>query len=449
MQRSTKIILAFFTTTIALVAGTMYLLQSVQYRFEASSVLLGALILEALFLLLLRTYFLYESGRKETIIKVWLLVTSISMTYIIADLISGYFLIETHSPRTIPDEYRHHKLQPKTQLNFATREYNYIQKINNLGLRGGDIQVNKPRNQYRIIMLGDSFTMGKGVEDDKTFSALLEKDLNKKFIIHNNRIIEVLNAGVVSYSPILSFFQLTKEVGSLSPDLVVLNLDMSDLMQEMAYRNMATYGDDGQIIGVDGYKDKKPVAARVRRWINRNLYITRLFFFYLEKFSGEVIVENVVSQADPELLRHTLAHDSVQRKEQWQDVFDSILKIKRYCDDSGIKFLLTTYPWGHQVSKNEWRPGRFALVPENAVVSDRSIKTIEEFSMNNSIDLLNVFPVFRRYNGKSPLYYSYDIHWTSAGHKLMAEELERYIRSTYLKTDVNVSRLEGAFFNNF
>ena len=101
---------------------------------------------------------------------------------------------------------------------------------------------------------------------------------------------------------------------------------------------------------------------------------------------------------------------------------------------------MTTYPWGHQVSKNEWRHGRFALVPENAVVSDRSIKTIEEFSMNNSIDLLNVFPVFRRYNGKSPLYYSYDMHWTSAGHKLMAEELKRYIRSTYLKTNVNVSK---------
>ena len=81
----------------------------------------------------------------------------------------------------------------------------------------------------------------------------------------------------------------------------MLNLDMSDLMQEMASRKMATYGDDGQIIGVDGYKDEKPVAARVRRWINRNLYITRLIFFYLEKFFGEVLVENITTQADPEL----------------------------------------------------------------------------------------------------------------------------------------------------
>ena len=118
----------------------MYILHSVQYRFEASSVMLEALILEALFLLLLPTYFLFERGRKETIIKIWLLVTSMSMTYIVADLSSGYFLIETHSARTIPDEYRHHKLQPNTQLNFASPEYNYIQKINNLGLRGGDIQ---------------------------------------------------------------------------------------------------------------------------------------------------------------------------------------------------------------------------------------------------------------------------------------------------------------------
>ena len=435
MLRTKKIIIALLTITILLTAWIVYEMQSIEHPFATASVLLAVFVLGSLSLFLLITFFLYETPRKEMIIKIWLFVISISMTYVFLDLISGYFLIETHSPRTIPDEYRHHKLQPKTQLNFATREYNYIHKINNFGLRGGDIQVNQPRNNYRIVMLGDSFTMGKGVEDDKTFSALLEKNLSKKFTNHNNRIIEVLNAGVVSYSPILSFFQLTKDVGSLSPDLVVLNLDMSDLMQEVAYRKMATYGDDGQILGVDGYKNQKPVAARVRRWINRNLYITRLFFFYLEKFSAEVIVENITTQADPELLRHTLAHDSVQRKEQWQDVFDSILKIKRYCDDSGIKFLLTTYPWGHQVSKNEWRHGRFLLVPENAVVSDKSIQVIKEFSTNNNIDLLNVFPVFRSYNAKSPLYYSYDMHWTPAGHKLMADELERHILATYLNRE--------------
>ncbi len=123
----------------------------------------------------------------------------------------------------------------------------------------------------------------------------------------------------------------------------------------------------------------------------------------------------------------------MQRKEQWQDVFDSILKIKKYCDDSGIKFLLTTYPWGHQVSKNEWRHGRFALVPQNAMVSDKSIQIIEKFSLNNNIDLLNVFPAFRSYNGKSALYYSYDMHWTQTGHKVMADELKRYILAKYLK----------------
>ena len=160
--------------------------------------------------------------------------------------------------------------------------------------------------------------------------------------------------------------------------------------------------------------------------------MTRLILFYFDKtFTShtEITVEKVVDRINPELLNHTLAEDTADRKEQWQNIFDSILKIKRYCDTNGIKFLLTVYPWGHQVNDKEWIPGRFAVIPKAAVVSDKSIHIIQEFSINNNIALLNVFPAFRSYNGTSPLYFSYDMHWTPKGHKVMAQELEGYIRS--------------------
>lgn len=278
-------------------------------------------------------------------------------------------------------------------------------------------------------MLGDSFTMGKGVANDQTFSALLEHSLRVNKVTYQGRPVEVLNAGVNSYAPILSYLQLTTDLQRLEPDLVVLNLDMSDLVQEMAYRRLATYAADGEIIGVDG---RRPLATRVREWIDRNLFITRLILFYVAP-PRKTTVEDVVTRANPGLIRHTLVNDTVDRGEQWRHIFDSIVRIKRYCDSKRIKFLLTVYPWGHQVSDQEWIPGRFAFLPKGASVSDKSLETIREFARNNDIDLLDVFPAFRAYRGGSRLYFHDDMHWTETGHKLMAEELERYIRATYFR----------------
>ena len=250
-----------------------------------------------------------------------------------------------------------------------------------------------------------------------------------------SKTIEVLNAGVDSYAPILSFFQLTKDLRPLEPDLVVFNLDMSDLIQEMAYRKNAAYGTAGEILGVDG-RTREPRTLKVRHWIDRNLYITRLLLFYFEKpftRQKDATLENVVDRINPEVLKHTLAEDTANRKEQWQYIFESILQMKSYCSKNGMKFLLTVYPWGHQVSDKEWIPGRFAVIPKGTVVSDKSIDIIEEFAAKNNIEVLNLFSAFRAYKGTSPLYFNHDIHWTPTGHKIMAQELERYMRATYLE----------------
>src|SRR5262249_48189261 len=148
-----------------------------------------------------------------------------------------------------------------------------------------------------------------------------------------------------------------------------LNFDMSDLIQEAAYRWNAIYAADGEIIGINGRK-LRTASRGGRYWINQHLYLTRLALFYFDrKFAKtDVTIENVVTLANPEILKHTLAEDDADRKEQWKNIFNSFLKVKKYCDSNGINFLLTVYPWGHQVSNKEWVPGRFRFIPKNAVV---------------------------------------------------------------------------------
>ena len=400
-------------------------------------------VLGAVSLLSLISLLLYRTQAKQAVQNAWLAVGATLLAYAVCDLATGYFLIKPLSARRIPDEYVHHKLQPNTYARFNTADYDYVQRVNNLGLRGPDIDPAKKAGSYRILMLGDSFTMGLGVEDDQTFSALLEKSLRARSLKAHGKAIEVLNAGVGSYAPILSLFQLTRDVGKLDPDLVVLNLDMSDLEQETGYRSEAWFGPTGEIIGVNGGEEATPAASlstRVRGWIYRHLYLTRVLVVYLDELTGatdaaEPTVENTVNVMTKTVLMHTLAEDSVvDRTREWRNIFDSILRIRDYCKAHHFKFLMTLYPWGHQVNDREWVPGRRQFVPPGAAISDRSIVRLHQFCRENSIEVLDVFPAFRAYRGAALLYYKHDMHWTPQGHRLMAQQLEQYLVRTHVVT---------------
>ena len=417
--------LLFLTTTLAAAVTLVKLFVYPPFGPLAIAIVCLLLFLSILFAISLS---FYSRGKTEFILKIWMAIGATVITFILAEFVLSILLIKPLSPPIVSDAYRHHKFVPNTRSHFRSEEFDYTQTMNNWGLRGPDIQQNRSPDRYRILILGDSFTMGNGVGDEKTFCALLEKSLN------TDHKVEVLNGGVDSYTPILSYFQLTKDFASLKPDLVVLNLDISDLIQEAAYRKKANYGPDGEIVGIAGRNKEAELSfrTRFRAWVDQHLYVTRMAFFFLEKGEKlpDLTVNNVVISPNFVILRHTLEGDKVDRTGQWQNIFDSVTKIKQYCDRNGIQFLLTIYPWGHQVNDKEWNPGRFRFITKDSRISDKSIGTIQQFSEANGIPLLNVFPAFRSYTGSSPLYYSIDMHWTEAGHKLMARELEQYLRKT-------------------
>lgn len=388
------------------------------------------LILAALSVTLFVMYRLYDTKYRNVINNLCLAGVATIATYVVVDLAAGALLIQRLSPPLVPDEYRHHRMVPNSFSSFRQRDFEYIQRVNNLGMRGHDITVQKPPGTYRILMLGDSFTMGKGVEDEETFSVLLERALRKKAAgCEGSRTIEVLNGGVDSYAPILSYIALTRDFAALGPDMIVLNLDLSDLVQEAAYRQVARRDDAGQIIGVPQVRSEPTLTARFRDWTNHHLFITRTILYLMTERTSdrELSIRDVVEQANFAIAAHSLEGDTEPRDQQWHDIFDSIGRIKSFADSRGIKFLLTIYPWGHQVNDTEWVPGRRAFMPEGARPSEKSRQTVHEYSERMGIELVDLFPVFRAYRGRQPLYFDFDMHWTTTGHQVAAAGLEAYL----------------------
>jgi hypothetical protein len=198
---------------------------------------------------------------------------------------------------------------------------------------------------------------------------------------------------------------------------------------------MATRGPDGEIAAIDGRREQT-LQNRLRSFANRHLLLTRLIVYYASRALSDGGSEgDVVATANRATLAHTLASDDVDRDAQWEDVFESIRAIRAFCDQIGADFLLVLYPWGHQVSEDEWTVGRRLFVPEDAEVSDRSLDRLLDFTETEGIRVLNTFPAFRAYDGEAPLYYERDMHWTPAGQRLLADELERTLAAEGLPRD--------------
>lgn len=405
----------------------------VQKSFGAAAVM-GFVVIGAFMLLLLATWALYDTRHRAKMTGVWLAGCTTIGTFLVADLICGWILIKPLSPALVHDAFRHHVMIPDSWSRIEQPDFSYIQRVNKLGLRGKETTVEKPAGVVRILVLGDSFTMGKGVEDDETFAVLLEKGLNERNgATCHGRKFEVLNGGVDSYAPILSNIALRRDLGKLAPDLVIENLDVSDLVQEAAYRGQARR-ENGVIVAVPNEGRNASITDRLRDWIDQHLFFTRAALYYMSKSAAhdKITVRDVATHADHEIVAYTLNGDKTPRDAQWRDLFESIVAMKTFAEQNDAKFLLSVYPWAHEISETESIPGRYAYMSKDETASGTRVPTIRRLADENGIALADAFDAFRQRLGKEPLYFRQDPHWTPLGQRVMAESLQAYVEQNYL-----------------
>ena len=115
---------------------------------------------------------------------------------------------------------RDYELTPNFRGTFRTDEFNTLIITNEHGLRDKDYP-KKRVGVYRILVIGDSFTMGHGCDIEDTFPKLLEGQLNQ-WLDESPSAFEVINAGVGGYSPDMEFDLLKEKMEIYEPDLVVM-----------------------------------------------------------------------------------------------------------------------------------------------------------------------------------------------------------------------------------
>ena len=108
-----------------------------------------------------------------------------------------------------------------------------VRTSNSLGFRGPEVESPKPEGRYRIVCLGGSTTYSYFVSDDETYPVHLQRELRER---RPDLDVEVVNAGVESYTTAESLANLAFRVLDLQPDAIVIYHACNDV-RPRKYRN--------------------------------------------------------------------------------------------------------------------------------------------------------------------------------------------------------------------
>lgn len=268
---------------------------------------------------------------------------------------------------------------PNRAVRFQRLEFDTEVRINEDGFRGPRIPESRVEGRYRILVLGDSYVFGHGVEQEETFCSLLATMLPGT---------EVLNFGVVGYSTDQELLLLRDRGLRYHPDLVVLCLYRNDILDNGSPIAWGLYrkpqfrldGDGEPFLVSESVPEGVPLGMRIRRELRSRFVLYDLIAYRLAGGGDDGASDEALRSA--RALTRALVAENAELSEQ-----------------SGAKFLLVVLP-DLRAEPELWRdlPGE-------------------------KLDLGPVFASFQQAHPDSELVFRYDSHWRPSGHRLVAETL--------------------------
>ena len=109
-------------------------------------------------------------------------------------------------------------MHPNLCVRLRTSEYDQVLRTNSRGMAGPEVPPTKPVGEFRIVVLGDSYTVGGQVPYEQVFPAVLEQELHARGYTQ----VRVVDAGVGGYTTYNEAGLLREDLSWLQPDLVIV-----------------------------------------------------------------------------------------------------------------------------------------------------------------------------------------------------------------------------------
>ena len=306
--------------------------------------------------------------------------------------------------------------------------YVYTVNTNSLGFKDKtNRQIPLKSEKKRLVFIGDSVTEGIGLNYEKTFVGLIDDALREKY--------SVLNAGVLSYSPIIYWKKVEDLINNtrLEFDELIVYLDISDIEDEASKYVLTSDRlalDDGWI--TDVMHEKPTLQSEL---IKENTIILAWLRSVLKQkktkaSGGSVLKEKKVYTYKDSIGIHrgSWTYDDNVYKEYGErglnisaNHMDSLLQLLK---KQKIKMTLAVYPWPDQIYHD--------------TVDSRQVLFWEAWTKKNNVRFINHFNDLFSLKDKigaerliEEYYIAGDVHFNEKGNILFKD----YFLSQYLQNN--------------
>ena len=111
---------------------------------------------------------------------------------------------------------------PNKQATHSTTEYVVTERFNSRGIRGPEYSYDKDPDEYRVVILGDSFVEGYSVSFEELCSEVLSAKLSERGFSDNT----VINGGTGGWSTDQEYLFFI-DILNYRPDIIILLVSIS------------------------------------------------------------------------------------------------------------------------------------------------------------------------------------------------------------------------------
>jgi len=310
------------------------------------------------------------------------------------------------------------------------------------GIRDSEIPPKEP-GEFRIAMLGDSFTMGHAVEAGDAISKQLE---NKLLAAVPGQRIRVINCGIGGGGTLQELGMLRERAFPLQPDLVILQLYLGndvDNALEVVNKRQRAYN----ILWhetLSNYCFRNLPRFRTEDWIFRHVRAYQalrmatkqrwaLSFIESLRFIDPVNEPREPSEERPDTLEVDLTDWYPELEEGMQILKDHVLQMRKECQSRGIDFMAYCVPDMDEISDDCWVAATRGAESSGQYQRLKGIDVLDAFFADQAIPHISVVGPLRKAGPIESVYYVFDGHLTKLGNATVAQEWTRYLADGYLR----------------
>jgi lysophospholipase L1-like esterase len=299
---------------------------------------------------------------------------------------------------------------PKKNVAGYDKYSNY--KMNNYGFRNSyDIEKEKGRDVFRIMVLGGSTSWGSGASsNDSVWTKVIEDILRKKL----TGKVEVLNAGCAGYTSFQESLYLQFKLLQFAPDLVIVMDGYNDLFMAALYTE-------------EGYEPNASVQYDAeKRFFNESIMAQALGLVANKSHLISLlrrIAEKVRYERGQSLYGKGHLHDKGIRS-----YLENINTIESILNGRNIKSLFLLQPY-MGISKKHRSKEEEAMLLKNIQANDYMVTLMEKlrteygrFAIDNKLNYHDLSGIYDDVTESETVWFDH-IHLNDNGHRILAEKV--------------------------